>query len=276
MRIVVQRVSHASVTIEGQCKSSIGKGMLILVGIEESDGQEDIDWLCKKIVNLRIFDDENGVMNKSILEDGGEILVISQFTLHASTKKGNRPSYIKAAKPDISIPLYEQFCKDLSGALGKEIGTGIFGADMKVELLNDGPVTICMDTKNKEQIFHTNHQSLITKKMTLEEAQKQVDQWVKTYGVRYFSELTNMAVLTEEVGELARVMARKYGDQSFKEGEKDNIDEEIADVLWVLLCIANQTGVDITDAFRKSMEKKTKRDNKRHINNPKLKDHGRE
>ena len=141
MRIVIQRVSHASVTIEGHCKSSIGKGMLILVGIEEADGQEDIDWLCKKIVNLRIFDDENGVMNKSILEDGGEILVISQFTLHASTKKGNRPSY---------IPLYEQFCKDLSGALGKEIGTGIFGADMKVELLNDGPVTICMDTKNKE------------------------------------------------------------------------------------------------------------------------------
>ena len=142
MRIVIQRVSHASVTIEGHCKSSIGKGMLILVGIEEADGQEDIDWLCKKIVNLRIFDDENGVMNKSILEDGGEILVISQFTLHASTKKGNRPSYIKAAKPDV--------CKDLSGALGKEIDTGIFGADMKVELLNDGPVTICMDTKNKE------------------------------------------------------------------------------------------------------------------------------
>ena len=129
MRIVIQRVSHASVTIEGHCKSSIRKGMLILVGIEEADGQEDIDWLCKKIVNLRIFDDENGVMNKS---------------------KGNRPSYIKAAKPDVSIPLYEQFCKDLSGALGKEIGTGIFGADMKVELLNDGPVTICMDTKNKE------------------------------------------------------------------------------------------------------------------------------
>ena len=135
MRIVVQRVSHASVTIEGQCKSSIGKWMLILVGIEESDGQEDIDWLCKKIVNLRIFDDENGVMNKSILEDGGEILVISQFTLHASTKKGNRPSYIKAAKPEISVPLYERFCKDLSRALGKEIGTGTFGADMKVELL---------------------------------------------------------------------------------------------------------------------------------------------
>ena len=151
MRIVIQRVSHASVTIEGHCKSSIGKGMPVsYTHLTLPDGQEDIDWLCKKIVNLRIFDDENGVMNKSILEDGGEILVISQFTLHASTKKGNRPSYIKAAKPDISIPLYEQFCKDLSGALGKEIGTGIFGADMKVELLNDGPVTICMDTKNKE------------------------------------------------------------------------------------------------------------------------------
>ena len=112
--------------------------------------------------------------------------------------------------------------------------------------------------------------------MTLEEAQKSVDEWIKTYGVRYFSELTNMAVLTEEVGELARVMARKYGDQSLKEGEKDNLDEEIADVLWVLLCIANQTGVDITDALQKSIDKKTKRDNKRHINNPKLKDHGRE
>ena len=150
MRTVIQRVQHCSVTIDGQLKSNIGNGMLVLVGIEDRDTQEDIEWLCKKIANLRIFDDENGVMNKSILEDGGEILVISQFTLHASTKKGNRPSYIKAAKPEVSIPLYERFCKDLSSALGKEIGTGIFGADMKVELLNDGPVTICMDTKNKE------------------------------------------------------------------------------------------------------------------------------
>ena len=150
MRVVIQRVSHASVTIEGVCKSAIKEGFMILVGIEEADTQEDADWLCKKIIGLRVFDDENGVMNKSIREVEGNILVISQFTLHASTKKGNRPSYIKAAKPDVSIPLYEQFCKDLSGALGKEIGTGIFGADMKVELLNDGPVTICMDTKNKE------------------------------------------------------------------------------------------------------------------------------
>ena len=150
MRIVIQRVNHASVTIEGHCKSSIGKGMLILVGIEESDGQEDIDWLCKKIVNLRIFDDENGVMNKSILEAEGNILVVSQFTLFASYKKGNRPSYIRAARPETAIPLYEYFCNELSIALGREVGTGEFGADMKVELLNDGPVTIIMDTKNKE------------------------------------------------------------------------------------------------------------------------------
>lgn len=150
MRVVIQRVSHASVTINGHCKAAIQNGFMILVGIEDLDNQEDIDWLCKKIVNLRVFDDENGVMNKSILDTGGDILVISQFTLHASTKKGNRPSYIKAAKADISIPLYETFCQELSIALGKEVKTGEFGADMKVELLNDGPVTICMDTKNKE------------------------------------------------------------------------------------------------------------------------------
>ena len=150
MRVVIQRVTHASVTIEGTVKSAIGKGLLVLVGIENDDTPEDIDWLCKKIVNLRIFDDENGVMNRSVLDIAGEILVISQFTLHASTKKGNRPSYIKAAKPDISIPLYEQFCRELSSSLGREVGTGTFGADMKVELLNDGPVTIWMDTKNKE------------------------------------------------------------------------------------------------------------------------------
>ena len=150
MRIVIQRVSHASVTIEGICKSAIKVGFMILVGIENADTQEDADWLCKKIINLRVFDDENGVMNKSILDINGNILVISQFTLHASYKKGNRPSYIYAAKPDIAIPLYEYFCQALKTALGKEIGTGRFGADMKVELLNNGPVTICMDTKNKE------------------------------------------------------------------------------------------------------------------------------
>ena len=150
MRIVIQRVSHASVTIDGVCKSSIKEGFMILVGIENADTQEDADWLCKKIVNLRVFDDENGVMNKSILDINGEILVVSQFTLHASYKKGNRPSYIYAAKPDIAIPLYEYFCQALTTALGKEIGTGEFGADMKVELLNNGPITICMDTKNKE------------------------------------------------------------------------------------------------------------------------------
>ena len=150
MRIVIQRVSHASVTIEGECKSAIKEGFIILVGIENADTQEDADWLCKKIVNLRVFDDANGVMNKSILDINGEILVVSQFTLHASYKKGNRPSYIYAAKPDIAIPMYEYFCQELSKALGKKIGTGTFGADMKVELLNNGPVTICMDTKNKE------------------------------------------------------------------------------------------------------------------------------
>lgn len=150
MRVVIQRVSHASVTIDGICKSSIERGLLILVGIEESDGKEDIDWLTKKAVNLRIFDDENGVMNKSVLDIDGEILIISQFTLHASTKKGNRPSYIKAARPEIAIPLYNSFCKEVSEALGKEVGTGEFGADMKIELLNDGPVTICIDTKTKE------------------------------------------------------------------------------------------------------------------------------
>jgi D-tyrosyl-tRNA(Tyr) deacylase len=150
MRVVIQRVSHASVTIGGICKSAIGKGLLILVGIETADSTEDVEWLCNKIVNLRIFDDDNGVMNKSVLDTSGDVLVISQFTLHASTKKGNRPSYIRAAKHELSIPLYNEFCTYLSILLGKEIGTGEFGADMKVELLNDGPVTICMDTKNKE------------------------------------------------------------------------------------------------------------------------------
>lgn len=150
MRVLIQRTKHASVTIEGRCKSAIKQGLLVLVGIEDSDGKEDIEWLCKKIVNLRIFDDENGVMNRSVLDIEGEILVVSQFTLHASTKKGNRPSYIRASKPEIAIPLYETFCKELSLSLGKKVGTGEFGADMKVELLNDGPVTIWMDTKNKE------------------------------------------------------------------------------------------------------------------------------
>ena len=134
----------------GYASTAIQEGFMILVGIEEADTKEDADWLCKKITGLRVFDDENGVMNKSILEVNGEILVISQFTLMASTKKGNRPSYIRAAKHETAIPLYEYFCNELSIALGKEVGTGEFGADMKVELLNNGPVTICIDTKNKE------------------------------------------------------------------------------------------------------------------------------
>ena len=150
MRIVIQRVSHASVTIEGNVKSAIQKGYLILLGICEEDTSEDIDWLIRKVIGLRVFDDENGVMNRSIMDVEGEVLVISQFTLFASYKKGNRPSLLRAAKHEISIPLYNEFCSKLSEALGKQVGTGEFGADMKVELLNDGPVTICMDTKNKE------------------------------------------------------------------------------------------------------------------------------
>ncbi|MGN0283168.1 MAG: D-aminoacyl-tRNA deacylase [Prevotella sp.] len=150
MRIVIQRVSHASVTIDGEVKSAIGKGYLVLLGVCEEDGQEDVDWLVKKVIGLRVFDDENGVMNRSIMDVQGEILVVSQFTLFASYKKGNRPSWLRAARHEISVPLYESFCTKLSDALGKKVGTGEFGADMKVELLNDGPVTICMDTKNKE------------------------------------------------------------------------------------------------------------------------------
>lgn len=150
MRLVIQRVSHASVTINGVCKSAIEEGFMILVGIEEADTKEDADWLCKKVIGLRVFDDENGVMNKSIMDINGEILIVSQFTLMASTKKGNRPSYIRAAGHETAIPLYEYFCSEVSKALGKEIGTGEFGADMKVELLNNGPVTIWMDSKNKE------------------------------------------------------------------------------------------------------------------------------
>jgi len=150
MRTLIQRVSHASVTIDGIVKSQIREGLLIFLGIEECDNQDDIDWLCHKIVNLRIFGDSSGVMNLSVNDINGEILVISQFTLHASTKKGNRPSYIKAAKPDIAIPLYEKFCETINQLSHCEIQTGIFGADMKIALLNDGPVTIWMDSKNRE------------------------------------------------------------------------------------------------------------------------------
>ncbi|GHU63746.1 D-aminoacyl-tRNA deacylase [Bacteroidia bacterium] len=150
MRIVIQKVKNASVTVAGERKAEIGEGFLALIGIENSDNQDDINFLVKKTINIRIFDDENGVMNRSILETGGDILLVSQFTLHASTKKGNRPSYIKAAKPEVAIPLYERFSVELQTALGKEIQRGIFGADMQVELLNDGPVTIIIDSKNKE------------------------------------------------------------------------------------------------------------------------------
>ena len=150
MRAVIQRVTKASVTIGGAIKSQINKGYLILLGVCDEDAIEDVEWLVKKIANLRVFDDDNGVMNRSILDIQGEALVVSQFTLYASYKKGNRPSWFRAGSHEHSIPLYEAFCAQLSEALGKPVGTGEFGADMKVELLNDGPVTICMDTKNKE------------------------------------------------------------------------------------------------------------------------------
>lgn len=150
MRVVIQRVSEASVTIEGQVKSEIGWGLLVLLGIEDADTIDDINWLCNKVVGLRIFDDEAGVMNRSVKDIEGDIIVVSQFTLHAATKKGNRPSYIRASKADFAIPMYEQFCKTLEQQLGKMVQTGKFGADMKVRMLNDGPVTIIIDSKNKE------------------------------------------------------------------------------------------------------------------------------
>lgn len=150
MKAVIQRVSNASVTIEDKIVGKIDTGLLILIGIEDGDTNEDIEWLCKKIINLRIFNDENGVMNISVKEINGKILVVSQFTVHASTKKGNRPSYIKASKPEVAMPIYQQFLLQLSNEAGKKIEEGIFGADMKVELINDGPVTIIIDTKNKE------------------------------------------------------------------------------------------------------------------------------
>lgn len=148
MRTVIQRVQHASVTIDGALKSKIGKGLLVLVGIEDRDTPHDVEWLCKKICQMRIFDDENGVMNKSVVDVDGEILVVSQFTLQASVKKGNRPSYIKASRPEFAIPMYESFCAEMGVQLRKEVQTGTFGADMKVDLLNDGPVTIWVDTHN--------------------------------------------------------------------------------------------------------------------------------
>ena len=150
MRALIQRVSEASVTIDGEVHSQIATGLLILLGIATDYGEEDLDWLCKKIVNLRIFPDDQGVMNRSLLETGGELLVVSQFTLHASTKKGNRPSYIRAAKPEHAIPLYDAFCRELAKHSGRNVMTGEFGADMKVALVNDGPVTIWIDSQNKE------------------------------------------------------------------------------------------------------------------------------
>ena len=150
MRVVIQRVCRASVSIDGQVHGEIGQGLLVLFGVESGEGLDDLDWLVNKVINLRIFDDENGVMNRSVMEVDGEVLVVSQFTLHAKTKKGNRPSYISAAQPEEAIPVYEEFIRNLECRLAKRVASGIFGADMQVELVNDGPVTIVMDTKNRE------------------------------------------------------------------------------------------------------------------------------
>lgn len=150
MKIVIQRVQRASVSIDGNVTSSVGAGILVFAGIEDRDNQSDIEWLAKKAVNLRIFDDEQGVMNRSVVEARGEALIVSQFTLHASTKKGNRPSYIRASKPETAIPMYNAFCNEVSLLLGKPVKTGTFGANMKIELVNDGPVTIVIDSQNKE------------------------------------------------------------------------------------------------------------------------------
>ena len=150
MRTVIQRVKKASVAINNEITASINTGLLVLIGIEDADNQSDIEWLANKITQLRVFDDINGVMNHSVIEASGDILIVSQFTLQASTKKGNRPSYIKASKPEIAIPIYEAFCKEIERIIGKPVATGVFGADMQIELINDGPVTIIIDTKNKE------------------------------------------------------------------------------------------------------------------------------
>ena len=150
MRIVIQRVKEASVTIAGELHSAVGQGMLILIGVEDRDTEDDVDWLVKKVSQLRIFDDSEGVMNRSIIDVEGNALVVSQFTLHASTKKGNRPSYIRASRPEHAIPMYELFCNKLTQAIGRTVGTGVFGADMQVALINDGPVTICIDSQNRE------------------------------------------------------------------------------------------------------------------------------
>ncbi len=150
MRVVIQRVTRASVTVDGVVKSSIGQGLLVLAGFEAADTQTDVEWMARKLIGLRIFNDEQGVMNRSVLDVGGEVLIVSQFTLHALTAKGNRPSYVRAAGHEIAVPLYENFLSTVSERLGRPVGAGQFGADMKVELLNDGPVTICMDSKHKE------------------------------------------------------------------------------------------------------------------------------
>eukprot|EP01037_Dinobryon_pediforme_P018602 gene18602-18891_t len=243
MRAVLQRVSEASCSVEGEITGAISGGFLVLLGVEDTDTTEDMQWLAQKITGMRVFGDENGLMNKALADVDGSILLISQFTLFAQTKKGNRPSFIRAARPDKAIPLYEQMITVLEGLTGKKVQTGIFGADMKVSL-----------------------------EMEIKEAQQLVDKWINTKGIRYFNELTNTAILMEEVGEVARIMARQYGEQSFKKSDTEiNLADEMADVLFVLICLANQTGIDLTVALEKNMEKKSIRDADRHRNNEKLK-----
>lgn len=264
MRVVIQRVLSAQVSIDEKVYSEIKDGLVILLGVEENDNFQDVEWLSNKILNLRIFDNENGNMNLSVSDIEGDILVISQFTLHAKTKKGNRPSFINAAKPEIAQPLYEQFVQKVSNS-GLKIKTGVFGADMQVDLTNNGPVTIVMDSKNKDFEASSNGD------LTLEKYQKDVDNWIKNIGVRYFDELTNTAILMEEVGEVARIMARRYGEQSEKGSDKNkDLGDELADVLFVLTCLANQTGIDLSAAIERNFQKKTNRDFDRHRNNKKI------
>src|SRR5690606_38393751 len=235
MRVVVQRVNEASVTINNEIVSKIEKGLLVLVGVEDEDTQEDINWLCQKITQLRIFDDENGIMNKSIKDINGDLIIVSQFTLHASTKKGNRPSYIKAAKPDIAIPLYESFVSTMENYLGKSVGTGRFGADMKVQLINDGPVTIWIDSKNKEYIFNQSKKNTSMKNIIMlislvslhftNYAQKRID--VKQYIIP--------EAFTKDVGYVT--VDRK---EAIEVVNQNNLQEKVYETLLIL----NQSGVD--------------------------------
>lgn len=277
MRVVIQRVRKASVTIDGGVHASIGGGLLVLLGIEDSDGPEDVDWLSGKVCQLRIFNDENGVMNRSVIDTAGDVLVVSQFTLHASTKKatglpisalrGTRwqflstklswpgwpPAWASRYRQVFSAPIcwspWKTTARLLSGSTAKTVNKPLF----------------------TRRVPPDGSQMIDMQQLTVKQAQQEVDEWIKTIGVRYFGELTNLGILMEEVGELSRIMVRKFGEQSFKASDQGReLADEMADVLWVLICLANQTGVDLESAFRRNMEKKTGRDADRHRQNPKL------